>query len=1045
MDIRILEDFNYLHANRERSRSFFIPYSELSFDNIIVDEYKNKNSRFHSLNGDWYFHYCENPLLVPMTIFSEKFDHTGLDRIKVPGHWQLQGYGSPHYTNWQMPFPNDPPKIPTENPTGTYIKHFGVTAEQLTEQVFVRFEGVDNSFTIWVNGVEVGFSKGSRIPAEFNIGPYLKEGKNMLIVQVYQWSASSYLEDQDMWWLSGIFRDVYLLFRPNTSIRDFFVKSELVSKDEGKVAVEIQLADYSYNLAEYELRFTLLQKETGYYHHQTIQCSGDQLECTFETEITTPLLWSAETPHVYQLGIELLVNGQVLEAVHDLFGFRSIEVRDGLMLLNGIAIKLKGVNRHESHPTLGRAVPIEDAEKDIIMIKQANMNAVRSAHYPNDPRFYRLCDLYGLYVIDEADLETHGFFFTGNVHKISRDPEWEAAYVERAERMVERDKNHPSIVMWSLGNESGIGVNHQKMKDWILERDDSRLVIYEGDSRELFQNGDYESDAQISDINITMYTSHAIMEQIGQDDSHKQPHILAEYAHAMGNGPGALKDYWDIIYRYPRLQGGFIWEWCDHGIYQERPDGEGFYAYGGDFGDTPNDYNFVIDGLVQPDRTPSPGYFEAKKVYEPIKIKVNNQRLNEVSVLNLYDFITLDGFVLSWEIRNETCVFLAGEQDLAGIGPKMEKTLTLPFELTGMAQAGNLILNLQVVTKTATTWSDAHFEVAWGQMMLHEASGEASVDSGKFTELHLEEDVRYLGVTGEGFRYRFDKIFGKLVQIEQDGKALLTQPMEMNFWRAVTDNDHRSAQMWKAYGVDQLQNQVAHCEWQKVDEGTVEIKLSKRYAPPALDWGILVDSIFTVTADGRLKLSVSGKPYAGMVEAMKKVSLNKTGGFFLEDTIPATVPRIGLEIGLVEEIDTVAWLGLGPGESYVDTKAAQKLGYYTSGIDELFFPYIVPQENGNRTETRQLDLVASEEELMTIKGADAFDFSIRHYTQKNLDESQHTYDLRRTAESYLYLDYAQHGIGTASCGPDVMEKYDLKLEDFAFSFTFSLADKLRFN
>ncbi|EKN65278.1 beta-galactosidase [Neobacillus bataviensis LMG 21833] len=1028
MDLRHLESPEYIGQNRERNRSYFIPYSNAG----DAKKSGSQNERIYSLNGDWQFFYCDHPKLVPENFTNEDFDFTEWDSIEVPGHWQLQGYGHPHYTNWQMPFPLNPPKIPSKNPTGTYVKTFTINDVWKEGQVFVRFEGVDNSFTLWINGIEVGFNKGSRLPAEFNISKYIKKGKNTIIAQVYQWSDSSYIEDQDMWWLSGIFRDVYLLLRPNSYIHDFFAKTDLPSSDEGTLCIETDIVSSE----DYEIRYTLSNKKSHYFLQESIHSSTD----AWMVRIINPLKWSAEEPNLYDLDIELIVNETVVEAIHEKIGFRKIELKNGLMYVNDVPIKLKGVNRHEAHPTLGRTIPIEHAEKDVILMKQANINAVRTAHYPADPRFYRLCDKYGLYVIDEADLESHGFFFIGNVHQLSADPLWEKAYVDRMERMVERDKNHPSVIMWSLGNESGIGSNHQRMKDWVLTRDTSRLVIYEGDTRELFLNGDYKSDAVISDINTTMYTHPDILEKVGQDTSHTKPHLLAEYAHAMGNGPGALKDYWEIIYKYPRLQGGFIWEWCDHGLLQKNDNGEQYYAYGGDFGDTPNDYNFVIDGLVQPDRRPSPGYFETKKVYEPVKIENLNVDTGEVSIHNLYDFIYLENYSLCWSIVIGDKTVESGILPLDSIDPHECETMRIPCDFRKYVK-GHYLLNIEVLVNKSLMWAEENFEIAWAQFTLNEEATKVEVlystpESGK--SLQVEESPHYLLITGDQFRYRIDTLFGNIEQIEIMGEELLVQPIEMNFWRAITDNDHRSAKMWKSFGVNQLQAQLHHFEWEIDNKCLVKMNLTKRYAPPSLDWAIEVLQSIEIDGEGNLSISYEGTPIPGSVEKYPKVSLKKTSDFYAVGVIPRTVPRIGIELGLTDKLGNVKWYGLGPGESYVDSKSAQKVGLYQSTIEDLFFPYIFPQENGNRTDTRYLKVLMNNGLGLLITGDALFDFSVRHYTQKNLDEARHTFDLKKTNESYLYLDHRHHGIGTASCGPDVLPKYELELKEFKFKLHFKL-------
>ncbi|ALV21421.1 beta-galactosidase, LacZ type [Carnobacterium antarcticum] len=1008
-----------LHRNREQSRAYFIPFADEY--TAIVGETK-KSTRLQSLNGLWKFHYAENPVEAPQEFFQESYDVDKWGDIEVPSHWQLKGYGRPQYTNVTYPFQVDPPHIPSENPTGSYRRHFYLPSEWRNHQVFLRFEGVDNSFHIWINGQQVGFSKGSRLPAEFNITAYLKNGENTIAVRVYQWSDSSYLEDQDMWWLSGIFRDVYLLARPATYIRDFFVRPSL-DKNYADANLTVDLDFHQSDLMTLQnlkLTYTLLDK-----HQKEVQNgSGKMIDLESKQSLNLfvkqPQKWSAETPYLYQLVLTLIDEEEtVIEVLSQKIGFRSVELKNGLILINGVPITFKGVNRHDTHPDFGRSVTTKDMEKDIQLMKQGNFNAVRSAHYPNAPQFYNLCDEYGLYVMNEADLETHGFETIGDVNRLSNDPTWEKAYVDRMERMVERDKNHPSIVFWSLGNESGNGCNHQAMADWTIKKESAFLIHHEGATKELFDTQQYHKDSIISAVNSTMYTSIDLLEKLGRDTTHLKPHILCEYGHAMGNGPGSMKEYWEVFEKYPRMQGGFVWEWADHGLRQQNSAGEEFYAYGGDFGDQPNDYNFVIDGLVQPDRTPSPAYYELKKVMEPVKIEAANLEKGFFLITNQYDFQTLDNLNLSWSLKANHKIIQKGQISIMGIEPKQTREAFVPLEplKASYFAAESLWLEVQFTLKSSTNWGAIGHEVAWKQFNLlpqpAEISWKRTVGQND-TPLTIEETQSSLFISGSNFEFIFHKVKGHLVSWIHEGQLLVEKGPEMNFWRAMTNNDHRSEKLWENAGLHWLQQRTDSFTWTLVeDKKTVKIIIQQRIGPPMLAWGINATLSYEINSVGEVLIQAQGQP---------------------ENDFPRTIPRMGFELILPEEFNQVEWHGRGPGESYSDTKEASRFGMYESSIEGLSFDYIFPQENGNRTDVTWLTLTNEQGSGLLVTGTRTFDFSARHYTQQNLDKAQHIYELRKTKEVYLYLDKQQHGIGSASCGPDVLAEYELLVEPFAFSF-----------
>lgn len=1017
MKIEDIQNHYLLHRHREESRAYFIPFSNRE---DMLTKKRSKSKRIQMLNGKWKFCYSETPQESPLYLQEGNVSVNDWGEIEVPGHWQLQGYGVPHYTNVLYPFPVDPPYTPTENPTGTYYRTFIIPENWQEEEIYLRFEGVDNSFHVLLNGEEVGFSKGSRVPAEFNITPYVKTGANELMVVVYKWSDSSYLEDQDMWWLSGIFRDVYLIARPKTHIKDFFIHADLVNNHHGgqlKVKVDLRKSENE-PLSGCTLTGKLVDDQNKLLYEEVFPLDN-QTSTKIQTQLKDVRKWSAEEPNLYQFILELELPSGKKEIISQNVGFRSVELKDGLILVNGKPIKFKGVNRHDNHPDLGRAVTVESMEQDIRLIKQANCNAVRSAHYPNDPRFYDLCDFYGLYVIDEADLETHGFELVGNVHQLSDDPNWQEAYLDRMERMVERDKNHPSILFWSLGNESGDGINHKAMAEWTTKQDPSRLIHYEGESRSKESTNTilYEKDAVYSDVNSTMYTPIDELEKLGQNKKLKKPHIVCEYGHAMGNGPGALQDYWDTFYKYPRLQGGFIWEWSDHGLRQKTSDGVEYYAYGGDFGDTPNDYNFVIDGLVQPDRTPTPGYFELKKVQEPVHVEGLDIEKGIVKITNRYDFISLDHLQLSWNLESEGKMIETGVLSLENIPAGTSKELSIPIDIEkNKNRVSTHVLNLQFLTAITMDWAEAGFEIAWSQVKYPVTGLQKKENSNldSYQKLNVRDSSLKLEIGGTDFTYLFDKVKGTLNKWTKAGNDLLEEGPRMNVWRAMTDNDHRSAVIWKKAGLHQMQIRAQSFEWEWIEKKNgVRIVVSQRLAPPILGWGVRITQIYTIDCEGICFIEVKGTP---------------------EGDYPRTVPRIGMEMVLPKHLEHVQYYGLGPYETYIDTQSAGKLGVYNNTVDRLGFNYIYPQENGNRSKVEWAKFTDRRGNGIEIKNEKDFQFSVRNYTQDNLDQAQHIFNLERKDEIYLYIDYAQNGIGSASCGPDVLPKHELKLTDFTFSF-----------
>lgn len=994
-----------LHRNRLESRAYFIPYGTreeaLTFERGMSD-------RFTLLNGLWRFCYADYPEMTPQNFHEKDFCTESWDEIPVPGNWQMHGYGKPHYTDLIYPFPIDPPKIPSKNPTGCYRRDFTVPDCWKGMKIILRFEGVDSGFHVWINGEFVGYSQGSRNPSEFDITPYIDfESVNSISVRVYQWTDGTYLEDQDMWWLSGIFRDVSLFARERVCIKDYFVRADLDGNYcNGILSVESKIE----NAGDVGLSGCRLHYELTDGQHLIAGCE-EKLDLdargavTLKSvmEIEKPYPWSAETPYLYTLLISLSdQDGRPLEVTAQKVGFRNVELKDGNMLVNGKAIMIRGVNRHDANPDTGRVVSYEHMKRDIFLMKRNNINAVRTSHYPNDPRFYDLCDSYGLYVMDEADLECHGFELFGKYNMITDDPQWEASYIDRAERMVERDKNHPSIIMWSLGNESSFGCNFEAMGSWVRKRDDSRLIHYEEDR-----------EGKVVDVMSTMYSNHEKTEEFGKMEDSDKPHILCEYCHAMGNGPGGIKEYWELFYKYKRLQGGFVWEWCDHGLKKITGDGTGYFAYGGDFGDDPNNSNFCCDGLVQPDRTPTPGLLEYKKVIAPVRLKEEDAASGRIRITNLFDFIGLGGYKLSYSVVGDGSVVESGVVDLPGLMPYESGTVILPIKTERERRLRtDLWLNLDVVTAYDTEWAPKGHVIAWDQFRLpYSERIMTERHAQSLPALKVEESALNILVSGNGFSYLFDRLEAKLSELRYEGQNLLVSGPAFNLWRAPIDNDMYVVDGWRKKGLHNVLNRVDSAVSEIVD-GAAVIKAVQYLSPPNGDWGLTLEQTYEIYGNGDIYLNTKGRP---------------TG------ELPECFPRLGYRMCLPGDLKTATWYGRGPGESYIDSKEANLVGLYTKKIEDLFTNYVFPQENGNRSDVKFMACTADSGAGLLFSSEETFHFSIHEYTLENLEKAKHTFELEKSGFSNLYIDYRHHGLGSNSCGPVPLKCHSLAPEEFDFT------------
>ncbi|MFE5814556.1 glycoside hydrolase family 2 TIM barrel-domain containing protein [Streptomyces sp. NPDC056479] len=930
--------------------------------------YATSDAKSLSLNGDWRFRLSATADAEDDSFAAQGYDAGDWAEVTVPGHWVLQGdgaFGSPIYTNHLYPFPVDPPHVPTENPTGDHLRVFDLPDDWPALDdgaVVLRFDGVESCARIWLNGTELGEFKGSRLPHEFAVGELLKPSGNVLAVRVHQWSAGSYLEDQDQWWLPGIFRDVTLLHRPAGGAGDFFVHASY-DHDTGEGTLRVD-SDVDGRVSVPALDIDV--------------ATGEPVTVTVEP-------WSAETPRLYDG--ELITAG---ERVPLRIGFRTVVLEDGLIKVNGRAILFKGVNRHEWHPEKGRALDLETMREDVLLMKRHNLNAVRTSHYPPHPAFLDLCDEYGLWVIDECDLETHGFTEQGWRDNPVDDDRWTPALLDRAARMVERDKNHPSIVFWSLGNEAGTGRGLTAMAEWIHGRDSSRLVHYEGDW-----------NCRDTDVYSRMYASHAEVERIGQGldggpgKRRELPFIQCEYGHAMGNGPGGLADYQRLFGAHDRIQGGFIWEWIDHGV--KHP--ELGFAYGGDFGEELHDGNFVCDGLIFPDRRPSPGLVEYKKVIEPVRIEGAD---GTVRVTNAYDFADLSH--LEFEFSYQVDGMPTGAHTLTV--PPLAPGESAEVKLPAPAPDGNgdeVQWTVRALLAEDTLWADKRHEVAWAQRTV---APRAPLAPATGAAPSAEGDRILLGPAV------FDARTGALRSL---GGVDITG-LRLDVWRAPTDNDEgaswqddtRYGVLWRKLGLHRMRHRLDGVE---TDADALTVRT--RVAPAAREVGLRTD--YRWTSDGtRLRLTVSVVP-----EGDWKVPL----------------PRLGVRFGLpADSVGFASWFGSG-GEAYPDTKAAAQLLLWDASIDELQTPYVRPQENGARSDVRWAQLGG-----LRIDGDPEFWFSARPWTSEQLDAARHLTDLTPGDTVWVNLDHGQHGIGSQSCGPGPLPQYFLKAEPARFSFVFSTAE-----
>ncbi len=967
---------------------------------------RHRSPFHHSLNGRWRFFWVDKPVERPADFYRADFDDSHWALIDVPSNWQLQGYGIPIYLNIPYPFKKNPPFIHNHyNPVGCYRTTFLVPKKWDEREVFLHFDGVESAFYLWINGEKVGYSQGSRTPAEFDITSFLQPGENLLACEVYRWSDGSYLECQDFWRLSGIFRNVYLFSTPKVHIRDFEVRTELDEQyQDAELVLEVKMSNYR-SQPENNVRFEAVLIDPFSDREYPIAEASiftiiREHSLTLKARIKNPKKWTAETPHLYPLVLHLMdERGENLEFTGCKVGFREVEMKGGQICINGQAILFKGVNRHEHDSVTGHYVTRASMIRDLEIMKRFNINAVRTCHYPDDPEWYDLCDRYGIYLIDEANIESHGMGYRPDT-TLGNNPEWQKAHLDRIQRMVERDKNHPSVVIWSMGNEAGDGANFVAASEWIHRRDPSRPVHYE--RAELNEHVDIFSPMYMPIEGLRRYAS----------QSQKRPLILCEYAHAMGNSVGNLQDYWDVIEAEPQLQGGFIWDWVDQALFKKTTDGRPFFAYGGDFGDVFNDGNFLCNGLVQPDRRANPHLHEVKKVYQSIRVQASEPKRGRFRLENNYFFTNLNHFNILWRLDGDGHMLQKGMLNSPDLAPGKSTEVTLPFLPPKIEPGTEYHITIEFALQADELWADKGHVVAWDQFPLPLASPPAAgINLESLPSLRLKETGQYFIVEGEDFEARVGKESGALESYRAFGKDLIRAPLIPNFWRAPTDNDQGNRMPWRQ-SIWRMAGRHRHVE-------SIKITREIRYK-------IAITASFILPAGG----SKQHIEYAFYGNGDLVLSNRFQGGMELPD-----LPRFGMQVSVPGTLNHLTWYGRGPHESYWDRKTGAAIGLYSGTVEEQIHPYIRPQECGNKTDVRWLTLTDSNGCGWLAVGHPLLSVSVWPFTQEDLELAEHTFELARSERNTLNLDFKQMGVGgDNSWGALPHAKYTLPAGSYEYSF-----------
>ena len=1002
---RYYEDLSVLHENTMPARAYFIPASK-RMDNLV--EHREESDRMQLLNGTWKFQYFNSIYDVQEPFFEKDYDTENFDEIQVPSVWQMAGYDTHQYTNIRYPFPFDPPYVPQDIPCGTYAHTFVYHKDENAPKAFLNFEGVDSCFYVWINGSYVGYSQVSHMTSEFDITDLLRDGENSIAVLVMKWCDGSYLEDQDKFRMSGIFRDVYILKRPKQAISDYHIKTRI---EDMLAKVEIEMKFY----------FPLNVKISIEDRNGAVVALGSIAEeGTAVLEIASPELWNTENPYLYKLILET-----ENEVIVDHIALRKIEIKDQVIYLNGQKIKFRGVNRHDSDPVTGFTISLEQLTTDLTLMKQHNFNAIRSSHYPNAPFFYEMCDKYGFMVIDEADIEAHGPFmiyrkedtdynrFKRWNEKIADDPVWEEAIVDRVKLMVERDKNRFCIVMWSMGNESAYGCNFEKALEWTKNFDPDRITQYESAR---YRNYDETYDYSNLDVYSRMYPALSeIQEYLDKDGS--KPFLLVEYCHSMGNGPGDFEDYFQMIQDNDKMCGGFVWEWCDHAIaHGTAENGKTIYAYGGDHGEEIHDGNFCMDGLVYPDRTVHTGLLEYKNVYRPARVISYNKESGELVLHNYMDFDDLKDYVkISYELTQDGLVISKGKLPEVSAAPHSEGKINLKINVP---ESGKCYLKFIYHLKKELPLLDEDHILGFDEIEVSQKDAKCQLaekwveKTVTDSELQVSEDDTQIHIKGREFAYTIDRRTALFTEMKFAGREYLNHPMELNIWRAPTDNDMYIKSEWKKAHYDKAYTRAYTTE---VVQGKHGVKITSHASVVAET----VQKILDVTITWKIEA-------AGKIDA--DIAVTK------DDEFP-DLPRFGVRMFLDKKLSAVRYFGMGPQESYCDKHQAASHGLYRADVGDLHEDYIRPQENGSHYDCEYVELNNSRYGIVA-SAEKAFSFNASYYTQEELEKKTHNYELTESDSVVFCVDYALNGIGSNSCGPVVLDQY--RFDDVLFRFQFTL-------
>lgn len=989
--------------NTEPPHATFFPYAD---EAAAIEGDGSKSPWVESLNGKWKFRWSKTYDGRPQGFYQPSYDVSGWEEITVPANWEFEGFDSPIYSNIRYPHPVHPPKVGRLwQPIGSYRRTFEVPKDWAGRQVFLHFDGIMSAGYVWVNGQMVGYHEDSMTPAEFNITKYLKSGENVLAVEVHRWCDGSYLEDQDMWRLSGIYRDVYLVARPSVYLRDFFALPQF---DNAYRDAELQLSATVRNSSDEAGKFWVVAK---LFDADGKQVPAGQLQMAVEVpageertvageelDIRSPRHWTAEAPNLYRLVLTLKnAEGQEIETVSTRVGFREVEIRDGKLLINGVPVLLRGTNRHEHDPDHGKAVSRERMIEDIKLLKQYNFNSVRTSHYPNDPKWYELCDEYGIYLVDEANMESHELKEGGGSLPGNRQ-EWFAPSVARMVDMVHRDKNHPSIIFWSLGNEAGGGETFTKMREAALALDKSRPIHYQDDNR-------------YADVQGVFYPQPRWMEDWGRDQNITKPIVLTEYAHMMGNSGGNFAEYWEVMERYPKYSAAYIWDWVDQGLRRHTGREEEYWAYGGDFGDKPNDTNFCFNGLVSADRTPNPHLYEVKKVQQWVKFAAEDAAAGKIRLTNKYEFQNLDAFELRWKLEADGRELQQGQQAAPDLAPGKSATVELPLQLPKAGEHCELFLKVELVLKKDAPWAPAGHVVAEEQFAVPYEGQRPTTSNGERSVTFEKGDDR-ITVRSGATSYVFDARRGELVQIIDAGERLLARSLAPNFWRALNDNEARGgmdgdAYLWKTAAANRRLESI---DVRQNGEHAVMVTVKQRLPL----WNASYVNTYTVRGDGALEV---------------------TATMDADQSLPELL-RFGMQLGLPRSMDRVAWFGRGPHESYWDRKTSAFVGLFKNTVRGLHYAYGRPQENGNRTDVRWVRFTDDRGNGLEAQGEPLIEFSAWLYTQEQLEQAKHDYELWPPRDFItVNLDWRQRGVGGVnSWGEHTLPQYTLRGKHFEYKF-----------